>query len=61
MTEKHVTEKAERLGFKLARNRYGGLAIVDQNDVIVAPAEAWRSLTLEEVNQWLNDYLSNGE
>jgi hypothetical protein len=60
MTDKSVTGKAERLGFRLAKSLYSGYSIVDQNDVIVAPAEAWRTMTLAEADQWLNEYLLNG-
>lgn len=60
MTERSVQGKAERLGFRLVNSVYGGYAIVDQNNAILAPAEAWRSMTLAEANQWLNAYLLNG-
>ncbi len=58
MTERSVQGKAERLGFRLVHSVYGGYAIVDQNNAIVAPAEAWRSLSLDAADRWLNDYIS---
>lgn len=60
MTERSVQGKAERLGFRLVKSVYGGYAIVNQNNAIVAPAEAWRSMTLTEANEWLTAYLLNG-
>lgn len=60
MTERTVTEKAERLGFRLARSQYGGYAIVDQNDRIVAPAGTWQSMSLAEADAWLSAYITGG-
>lgn len=60
MTEKFVAEKAERLGFRLVKKLYGGYAIVDKNDAIVAPEDAalaaFMGLTLQSANDWLNRY-----
>lgn len=60
MTEKFVAEKAERLGFRLVKKLYGGYAIVDKNDAIVAPENtalaAFIGLTLQSANDWLNRY-----
>ena len=60
MTERSVQGTAERLGFRLVKSVYGGYAIVNQNNTIVAPAEVWRSMTLAEANEWLTAYLLNG-
>lgn len=63
ITEKSVTEKAERLGFRLVKKIYGGYAIVDKNDAIVAPEDAalaaFMGITLEAANEWLNRYFQS--
>ena len=56
MTEKSVMEKAERLGFRLTKNLYGGYAPVDKNNIIVAPKDSWMGISLEAANEWLNRY-----
>lgn len=63
ITEKSVTEKAERLGFRLVKKIYGSYAIVDKNDAIVAPEDAalaaFMGITLEAANEWLNRYFQS--
>lgn len=63
MTEKSVMEKAERLGFRLVNKMYGGYAIVDKDNMIVAPENAalaaFVGITLEAANEWLNHYFQS--
>lgn len=63
MTEKSVMEKAERLGFRLVNKMYGGYAIVDKDNMIVAPEDAalaaFVGITLEAANEWLNRYFQS--
>lgn len=59
MTEKSVMEKAERLGFRLTKNLYGGYALVDKDNTIVAPANSWMGISLEAANEWLNRYFQS--
>lgn len=59
MTEKTVMGKAERLGFRLTKSIYGGYAIVDKDNRIVASKDSWMGISLEAANTWLNNYFQS--